>query len=84
MEHGCARNVLLDKCIARKILMNCIGEVTQLHGIAISRENMFRPNCASAHKGAFRNRSALPITETELKLIAALAIIGLSNKPQIG
>lgn len=31
-----------------------------------------------------RNRSALPITETELKLIAALAIIGLSTMPNHG
>src|SRR5262249_18017951 len=31
-----------------------------------------------------RKRSALPITETELKLIAALAIIGLSSQPANG
>lgn len=30
------------------------------------------------------NRSALPITETELKLIASAAIIGESNHPVIG
>ena len=29
-------------------------------------------------------RSALPITDTELRLIAALAIIGLSSKPNNG
>lgn len=33
---------------------------------------------------AFRRRSALPITETELKLIAAAAIIGLSRSPKNG
>lgn len=31
-----------------------------------------------------RSLSALPITETELKLIAAAASIGLSNKPKNG
>ena len=36
------------------------------------------------HRGSLRNRSALPITETELKLIAALAIIGLSSSPNTG
>lgn len=33
---------------------------------------------------ARRRRSALPITETELKLIAAAAIIGLSRIPKKG
>jgi hypothetical protein len=32
----------------------------------------------------FLNRSALPITETELKLIAAAAIIGLKRTPTKG
>src|SRR5207302_4063411 len=31
-----------------------------------------------------RSRSALPTTETELKLIAAAAIIGLSSRPKKG
>ena len=31
-----------------------------------------------------RSRRALPITETELRLIAALAIIGLSSSPKNG
>jgi len=31
-----------------------------------------------------RNLSAFPITETELKLIAAAAIIGLSKSPNTG
>ena len=34
------------------------------------------------YQDARRNRSALPITDTELKLIAALAIIGLSSHPK--
>lgn len=33
---------------------------------------------------ARRNRSALPITDTELKLIAAAAIIGLISNPKAG
>ena len=33
---------------------------------------------------ARRKRSAFPTTETELKLIAAAAIIGLSNRPNQG
>lgn len=31
-----------------------------------------------------RNRSAFPITETELKLMAAAAIAGLRSKPKAG
>jgi len=31
-----------------------------------------------------RSRKALPITDTELKLMAALAIIGLSSNPNAG
>jgi hypothetical protein len=42
-----------------------------------------RPNI-SVHSFAFRNRSEFPITETELKLIAAAAIIGLSSNPKNG
>lgn len=37
----------------------------------------WRPD--NLHSFSFRNRSALVMTETELKVIAALAIIGLSN-----
>jgi|HubBroStandDraft_3_1064219.scaffolds.fasta_scaffold646752_2 hypothetical protein len=36
------------------------------------------------YKLALRRRSAFTITETELKVIAALAMIGLSSKPKIG
>jgi hypothetical protein len=36
------------------------------------------------HTLARRRRKALPITETELKLIAAAAIIGLSRTPKNG
>ncbi len=36
------------------------------------------------HSASFLNRSALAITETELNVIAALAIIGLSSTPKTG
>ncbi len=36
------------------------------------------------YNASFLSLSALPITETELKLMAAAAIIGLSNSPKIG
>jgi hypothetical protein len=35
-------------------------------------------------KRAFRSRSAFEITDTELKLIAAAAMIGLSSSPKNG
>ena len=41
---------------------------------------MFRTN----HSFTFLSRRALPMTETELRLIAAPAMIGLSNKPKNG
>ena len=37
-----------------------------------------------SHNFTFLNRSAFPITDTELKLIAALAIMGLKSKPKKG
>jgi hypothetical protein len=36
------------------------------------------------HRSARLSRSAFPITETELNVMAALAIIGLSSKPTNG
>src|ERR1051326_5843787 len=36
------------------------------------------------HSSVLRNRSALLITDTELNVMAALAIIGLSNNPKNG
>ena len=39
---------------------------------------------AASHSSARLSRSALPMTDTELKVIAALAIIGLSSRPTIG
>jgi hypothetical protein len=36
------------------------------------------------HSATFLSRSALPMTDTELNVIAALAIIGLSRRPNTG
>ena len=38
----------------------------------------------AAYSGARRSRSALPMTDTLERLIAALAIIGLSSSPKTG
>lgn len=43
-----------------------------------------RSDLAENHKTSRLNRNAFPITETELKLIAAAAIMGLSNRPNAG
>ena len=43
--------------------------------------------CDAAHSHqstTLRSRSAFPITETELNVMAALAIIGLSSRPRNG
>jgi len=43
------------------------------------------PNTVTFHSiRTVCNRKAFPITETELKLMAAAAIIGLSNQPKVG
>jgi hypothetical protein len=43
-----------------------------------------RQSGGSIHSWAWRRRSELTITETELALIAALAIIGSSSSPKNG
>ena len=40
--------------------------------------------CEPLHKSALLRRNAFPITDTELKVMAALAMIGLSNRPKNG
>ena len=42
------------------------------------------PNRSGSQSGSRRSRSALPITETELNVIAALATIGLRSSPKNG
>jgi len=39
---------------------------------------------AVLYRGTLRRRNALVITDTELKLIAALAIMGFSRRPNTG
>ena len=55
------------------------GRMSPAHGASIPR--VFAPE---SHSDARRRRNALPMTETELNVIAALAIIGLSNTPSTG
>lgn len=54
----------------------------------IQREESCRPSDApvtlNSYRSAFLRRSAFMITETELKVIAALAIMGLSSSPKYG
>ena len=50
---------------------------------------VWQPQCRivlrfQRYRLALRSRNALPMTETELKLMAALAIIGLNNRPNQG
>jgi len=40
--------------------------------------------CGSCHKTSLRRRSALPMTETDERLMAALAIMGDSSRPNTG
>jgi hypothetical protein len=43
------------------------------------------PDCSdSLHSFKLRRRNAFPMTDTELRLMAAAAIIGLNNKPNTG
>jgi len=48
------------------------------------RLGFFRQARQKSHKALLRNLKALPITETDDRLIAAAAIIGLSNIPNQG
>ena len=43
-----------------------------------------QPLRAPAHRGARRSRSAFAITETDERLIAALASIGERRRPKLG
>ena len=60
----------------------CTGVEAGTHEI---RVDAILPGCnATVYSLIPRSLSALPITETELRLIAAAAIIGLSNSPKNG
>lgn len=45
---------------------------------------MYRKGALCARHAFARKRNAFPITDTELKLIAAAAIIGLRSNPKNG
>ena len=49
-----------------------------------TRDARVRTSMRPTYKVVLRNRRALAMTETELKLIAALASIGLSSHPKMG
>jgi hypothetical protein len=51
---------------------------------SITGETAVVKNSESRYSAARRRRSALAMTDTELKLIAALAMIGLSRRPNQG
>ncbi len=53
------------------------------HGSSI-RPPPRRARRDARHSRTRRSRSALPITDTELKVMAALAIMGLSSSPNEG
>src|SRR5687767_4067368 len=59
----------------------------QAHGSSIPRAHSKAHSAngeVAFHRETLLNRSALPMTETELNVIAALAIIGLSSSPNQG
>src|ERR1043166_8656982 len=58
--------------------------LADLARLSVARATFFQVKDANAYARVDRKRSALPITETELKLIAAPAIIGLRSRPKNG
>ena len=68
------------------------GRTTPWSGSALTREKgdagvgprTGGPPHQGRYRSTFRSLSAFAITETELKVMAALAIIGLRSKPKMG
>ena len=58
-------------------------ELVTPKSLSLKDQDQGGPTTAT-HKRKFRSRSEFVITDTELKLIAALASIGLSSHPKIG
>lgn len=75
-------NVVTDSGCAR------IAPKTSSHNLfpraRLNRKFNEGSGAMNAHKFTFRNRSALAMTETELKLMAAPAMMGLSSTPKNG
>lgn len=61
-----------------------LGQRQPDQSIVQRRESIVLESRDEAHTRADRSRSAFAMTETELKLIAAAAIIGLSRMPKNG
>ena len=60
----------------------CASETHQRHLLTVAIAAVKRKRVS--YRRALRSRNALAITDTELKLIAAPAIIGLSSNPNKG
>ena len=60
------------------------GELPAFYSVLCTQPESCRPIATRAYNLAPRNRKALPITDTELRLIAAAAIIGLRSRPKAG
>jgi hypothetical protein len=64
-----------------EVLICCCPDEDGLEHTRRERGPNRKYRLVATYSRANRNRSELPMTETELKLIAAAATIGLSNRP---
>lgn len=70
--------------LGMRMLTTTVGGSTYLPN-ALLGSSVWSWFCVRMHQSiARRKRSAFPMTETELKLIAAAAIIGLKSNPKAG
>jgi hypothetical protein len=71
--------VFTAPCMRRHLLMVAVF-------VRVSHQSVLRFSVLDArvHNVARRRRRALPMTDTELKVMAALAITGLSKRPKNG
>ena len=67
-------------CLRKRVINGGCGYWTRAAGEPGNVICIFHP----AYSFKFLRRNALTITDTELKVIAALAIIGLRSKPKTG
>jgi hypothetical protein len=77
-----ARGTDGDAILKRRMVAGLLVSISQgcsdlSFGLAVVED-------VAPHSRVKRSRSALPMTETELKLIAAAATIGLSSRPKAG
>ncbi len=66
------------------LTMSCKGRTAALKSNSLPINARSRIRILHAYRETRRRRNALAMTETELKLIAALASMGLSNQPKMG